>query len=72
MDVQVRRIWPPRLVEVFDHGIWRTAQIEAWRFGPAGRHMLIRYVSRTPRPKERPPVWVVASRVRPRGDADHP
>ncbi len=36
---EVREMWPPLLVEVFDEGRWHDGQLEAWRhttLGPRG------------------------------------
>jgi hypothetical protein len=38
-----RRVWPPQLVEVFDDGLWRRAQLEAWKHGSDGLQASIRY-----------------------------
>ena len=67
MGWQTRKIWPTRLVEVNDGGMWRTAQMEAWRDGPSGCEAQIRFTPATIRGREHPWIWVDAGRVRARG-----
>jgi hypothetical protein len=63
-----RRVWPPRLVNVFDGGVWRCAQMEAWRVTQLGHQIHIRYRAENYKTGELPLIWVDVARVRPRGE----
>jgi hypothetical protein len=41
--METRRVWPPRLVEVFADGEWRRAQLEAWKRSDTGLQASVRY-----------------------------
>src|SRR5580765_8857711 len=68
LSAETRRVWPPRLVHVLEGGIWRCAQMEAWRVGQTGHQVRIRYRVDNHRMGDLPLVWVDVARVRPRGE----
>ena len=65
-DHEERRVWPPRLISVFDGLVWLPEQLHAWRRGNGSSRCLVSPAGAHD-PAKSPARWVDARLVRPRG-----